>query len=196
MDRFQRRGHHGGGRLSRMADETGNVYGELTVLGLAPDPRPGRYWHCLCSCRRTAVVSTSNLRRGATKSCGLDHPRGYRTMHARYHSRLGSASDYACTAIGCVARAEHNAVLPVASRAPYLRLARRGDAGSSPVTDDLSMVAPLCRDHHGDLDKRWLVVRVVDRRWPDVVVEALWVRSGGQRLAAGSIVPAVGDERL
>ena len=52
-------------------DETGNVYGRLTVKGPAKKLR-GRqaWWLCQCACGNTKIVVGTNLRKGLTKSCG------------------------------------------------------------------------------------------------------------------------------
>lgn len=52
-------------------DETGNKYGELTVLYRAENNKSGRaMWHCRCSCGNELDVLGKNLRNGNTKSCG------------------------------------------------------------------------------------------------------------------------------
>lgn len=55
-------------------DLTGKVYGELTVIGPAPNRKVGGatrvFWKCKCSCGREKEVSASALRSGGTKSCG------------------------------------------------------------------------------------------------------------------------------
>jgi hypothetical protein len=54
-------------------DLTGQVFGRLTVKSLGPSLRDKRRWLCECSCGGAALVMTSNLRRGNTKSCGCFH---------------------------------------------------------------------------------------------------------------------------
>lgn len=57
-------------QLSRHAkDETGNVYGKLTVVEFA-DVQGGVRWICRCECGNTTVVSGANLRAGRIASCG------------------------------------------------------------------------------------------------------------------------------
>jgi len=55
--------------LGRAKDETGNVYGKLTVVEFA-DTRREILWLCRCECGKTATVRGSSLRNGHTKSCG------------------------------------------------------------------------------------------------------------------------------
>lgn len=58
--------------MSRMIDETGNIYGYLTVIKRGPNGRDGRVqWICDCKCgTKEIIVSGSQLRNGKTKSCG------------------------------------------------------------------------------------------------------------------------------
>jgi hypothetical protein len=56
-------------------DLTGQVFGRLTVVSRAENTysKSGRSyvnWNCLCECGVNKSVGTSNLTRGATKSCG------------------------------------------------------------------------------------------------------------------------------
>ena len=52
-------------------DLSGEIYGNLTVLGSPARERWGRLnWHCQCVCGRQVMVSSNNLRSGNTKSCG------------------------------------------------------------------------------------------------------------------------------
>jgi hypothetical protein len=64
----------------------GQRFERLTVIKEAPrDPqykKPRRMWECLCDCGEIAIVTTTNLRNGGTRSCGCirikhglyDHP--------------------------------------------------------------------------------------------------------------------------
>ena len=57
----------------RVKDETGNVYGKLTVLefaGIAIKSQKGAYWLCRCECGKEVVVVGKTLRTGQTKTCG------------------------------------------------------------------------------------------------------------------------------
>jgi hypothetical protein len=52
-------------------DLTGQRFGRLTVIGVAPASRGGRtQWTCLCDCHREHVASTASLRGGDVRSCG------------------------------------------------------------------------------------------------------------------------------
>lgn len=55
-------------------DETGKVYGYLTVISRNTDPKyqkDGRaMWNCKCICGNMCIVSGKNLREGHTTSCG------------------------------------------------------------------------------------------------------------------------------
>lgn len=52
------------------ADLTGEVFGSLTVLERAENKGQRTAWLCKCECGNEVVVTTHNLRRGQTKSCG------------------------------------------------------------------------------------------------------------------------------
>lgn len=54
----------------------GQVFGRLTVAGLAPKrggAAAGFYWICKCDCGQEVVVSTGRLNYGKTRSCGCLH---------------------------------------------------------------------------------------------------------------------------
>ena len=55
-------------------DLTGDRYGSLTVLELAPSRRSSSglktFWKCLCDCGTITEVYISNLRCGEVKTCG------------------------------------------------------------------------------------------------------------------------------
>ena len=52
-------------------DETGHVYGILTVLERAPNDKHGKAcWKCQCECGKIIIVEGCALRKGNTKSCG------------------------------------------------------------------------------------------------------------------------------
>ena len=55
---------------SRIIDLTGKQYGVLTVLCYAGKVYKHSGWYCLCCCGTITKVSSNNLRRGYTKSCG------------------------------------------------------------------------------------------------------------------------------
>ena len=55
---------------SNFINLVGMTFGQLTVLQRAPSRRWQVKWLCQCSCSKTTVVISDNLRRGHTKSCG------------------------------------------------------------------------------------------------------------------------------
>lgn len=59
---------------SKIKDETGNIYGYLTVLSRNTDPsqrKDGRaMWNCQCKCGNTCIVSGKALRENHVTSCG------------------------------------------------------------------------------------------------------------------------------
>ena len=65
---------------SRIINEIGNIYGELTVISEAPTPNKNadhhKYWLCLCSCGNTTVVAGKDLRAGKVNSCGCIKSKG------------------------------------------------------------------------------------------------------------------------
>jgi hypothetical protein len=57
-------------------DLVGLSFGNLTVLGQAPNRIGDRatYWECSCICGKTTIVKSGSLRQGKTNSCGcLQH---------------------------------------------------------------------------------------------------------------------------
>ena len=57
--------------MAKVIDETGKVYGYLTVIERAENDRSGRAkWKCRCRCGKEVVVLGKHLRSGNTKSCG------------------------------------------------------------------------------------------------------------------------------
>ena len=56
----------------QVVDETGHIYGLLTVINRNYDEsKDGRaMWNCQCECGNKCVVSGKNLRSGAVSSCG------------------------------------------------------------------------------------------------------------------------------
>lgn len=73
MDRFQ---HLVLNMFSVAVDETGNVYGRLTVVGRSGTRLRGSRnsklatWVCRCSCGNEVSVNGASLRSGNTESCG------------------------------------------------------------------------------------------------------------------------------
>ena len=61
--------------MSKLIDLTGQQFGRLTVVQRAETGKRGHaLWLCKCACGRETIVSSSSLRRGATKSWGCWHP--------------------------------------------------------------------------------------------------------------------------
>lgn len=58
--------HHG----RQAIDETGNIYGRLTVIKRVESRMIGAHWLCQCECGNTKIVKGSNLRTGDIQSCG------------------------------------------------------------------------------------------------------------------------------
>ena len=55
----------------RFIDVTGKRFDRLIVTAYAgSDSRRSTYWHCLCDCGNKTVVTSANLRRHHTRSCG------------------------------------------------------------------------------------------------------------------------------
>lgn len=75
----------------------GEIFGRLTVLGPAPDRLhagvAARYVLCLCECGNKAQVMASNLRKGATTSCGCLW-RERITKHGKVHTRAYAAWEH------------------------------------------------------------------------------------------------------
>lgn len=53
-----------------MKDLTGKKFGKLTAISVDSSKRTGNIWLCRCDCGRTALVLTSRLLNGHTRSCG------------------------------------------------------------------------------------------------------------------------------
>lgn len=71
----------------------GQTFSRLRVLGFSIYTKRKRYWKCLCECGKEALVETSKLRSGHTKSCGCllaDKNREHRQTHA--HASKGARS--------------------------------------------------------------------------------------------------------
>ena len=57
--------------MAKIIDLTGQKFGRLTVKHrVGKDGRGESIWHCICECGNTKDVLSSNLRKGATQSCG------------------------------------------------------------------------------------------------------------------------------
>jgi len=56
--------------MGAVINEIRNRYGRLVVIDRAPDRRGRTHWLCQCNCGQLTSVGGSELRRGATRSCG------------------------------------------------------------------------------------------------------------------------------
>lgn len=72
---------------SRVKDKRGNRYGRLYVVKLAYIGKPEAVWHCVCDCGETTFVRGTDLRRGATRSCGCLFLE-LKTKHGYCHHKL------------------------------------------------------------------------------------------------------------
>lgn len=63
--------------MPSVKDETGNVYGELTVIKRNGSIRGLAAWLCKCSCGNETTVPGAYLRNGNTKSCGCKKYSGF-----------------------------------------------------------------------------------------------------------------------
>ena len=71
----------------RLLDLTGKTFGQLEVVGRAPNTKDGKgAWFCRCSCGTVKAVSTQNLKRGVTVSCGC-----YRRKRSTTHGMSRSS---------------------------------------------------------------------------------------------------------
>ena len=52
--------------MSKIIDETGNIYGYLTVIERAANKSGRAMWKCKCKCGKECIVSGKNLRSGNT----------------------------------------------------------------------------------------------------------------------------------
>lgn len=78
--------------MSALKDLTGQRFGRLVVTGRAgSDNQKRAKWKCCCDCGCVTVVTSSNLLRGITKSCGCMHAEyllNRNTVHGKLKSRL------------------------------------------------------------------------------------------------------------
>ena len=56
--------------MGRVIDETGKVYGYLTVLARVGSKNNRTMWLCHCKCGKKVEVAGKFLRNGHTQSCG------------------------------------------------------------------------------------------------------------------------------
>jgi len=79
--------------MSKVIDETGNVYGRLTVINAKRDENGQLRWLCKCTCGRDVLVRGNSLRTGNTKSCGVCTRR--ESAAARREHAVGEEYEYA-----------------------------------------------------------------------------------------------------
>jgi len=53
-----------------MKNETGKIYGRLTVISKAGTSSTGITYNCKCTCGKVKIIRGSSLRNGSTTSCG------------------------------------------------------------------------------------------------------------------------------
>ena len=57
--------------MSKLIDLTGQTFGRLTVIKRVENAKNNKaQWLCQCSCGKQKIIKSSNLIRGATRSCG------------------------------------------------------------------------------------------------------------------------------
>lgn len=69
----------------RKLDLTGQRFGRLTVIDEAPKKDKYIRWNCVCDCGNHIEVSTRDLRRGDTKSCGCLQQENRSTCHIKHN---------------------------------------------------------------------------------------------------------------
>lgn len=82
--------------MSKIKDETGNIYGRLTVINYnSKNKRNSALWNCICECGKKCIVEGTLLRSGKTKSCGClqsditsKNNVKYKTTHGKKYTRL------------------------------------------------------------------------------------------------------------
>ena len=79
-------------RLRGSATEMGGLrFGKLMVTQRGPNTQTGVVcWECICNCGRVVVVRGTNLRSGATKSCGCVGREKLAILNRNRHARRSS----------------------------------------------------------------------------------------------------------
>ena len=75
----------------RFIDITGHVFDRLTVVEFLGTRNGSTYWRCLCECGKQSDVSSANLRRVHTRSCGclkIENAGKQKITHAMSGSRI------------------------------------------------------------------------------------------------------------
>lgn len=62
--------------MGKLIDETGNRYGQLTVIGRGESKSSAAAWLCRCDCGKEITIHGIYLRRGGVKSCGCSRQKG------------------------------------------------------------------------------------------------------------------------
>jgi len=77
-----------------MLDLTKQKFGRLAVIKLVGKDRWGSSkWLCMCDCGKTKIVYSSNLKSGATKSCGCLHKERLAARVTKHgHAKIGRKS--------------------------------------------------------------------------------------------------------
>ena len=79
----------------KLIDETGNIYGYLTVIKRGPNQGTRATWVCKCKCGNETIVTGKNLRSGNTKSCGCIHAQVMQEYHKNKHiDMIGQIYNY------------------------------------------------------------------------------------------------------
>lgn len=100
----------------KLEDLTGMVFGRLTVICkeddcVSPRGRRRTKWRCLCECGNEKVVYASNLKRGATTSCGCfqkENMSRVKKTHGGFANREPLFSVWCSMRKRCLYPATHN----------------------------------------------------------------------------------------
>jgi len=71
-----------------MRDLTGQVFGRLTVIGLAQPKNGRRYWLCRCECGNEKAIEGTSLVRGKSQSCGCTRHEKLKDMTGQVFGKL------------------------------------------------------------------------------------------------------------
>jgi len=77
----------------KLIDLTNRQFGKLTVINRGEDyitPKGKKYptWNCICECKNTINVLSSNLLNNTTNSCGCIKEEGNNTKHNKCYTKL------------------------------------------------------------------------------------------------------------
>jgi hypothetical protein len=86
------------GRRERRIEESGNVYGKLTVVSYEETRGSEAYWRCICECGNARIACGTELRRNTITHCGCNSPTRKRVYNnidrkivKKYYSYKGRA---------------------------------------------------------------------------------------------------------